>query len=104
MSDKGWIQLKRDILNWEFYKDLPIRVLWLHLLLRACAFETNCMGYRLIPGMLITTLPRLAEETGLTVQQVRTALRKLKEAGELGECTTNKFRILWIMDYDDWVH
>ena len=54
------------------------------------------MGYTLQPGDIITTLPRLAAETGLTEKEVRTAIMHLKKTGEITEKTTNKFRLITV--------
>ena len=40
------------------------------------------------------------EQTGLTVQKIRTALTKLKSTGELTVKTTNKFSIITVTNYE----
>ena len=48
------------------------------------------------PGELITTLPRLSNETGMTEKEIRTALKHLEKTGEISQKGTNKFRVITI--------
>lgn len=85
------------MLEWEWYTDCKTKALWLHLLLTANIVpQKRMLGYTLNAGQLITTLPRLAAETGLSEKEVRTALKHLEESGEIGQTTTNKFRLITI--------
>lgn len=91
----GWIKLHRQMLEWEWYTDQNTKSLFLHLLLTANIVpQKRLLGYTLQPGQLITTLPRLAAETGLSVQQLRRALGNLESSGEITQTTTNKFRLI----------
>ena len=78
---KGWIKVERSILETDWYKDLATRVLWLHLQLTLGFTDTN---------ELVTTLSALSKETGLSVQQVRSALRKMQNNKQITSRTTNK--------------
>lgn len=57
------------------------------------------LGYTLDPGQVITTLPRLAAETGLTLQEVRTALKHLESSGDVSQKVTNKFRLITLENW-----
>ena len=78
---KGWIKVERSILETDWYKDLATRVLWLHLQLTLGFTDTD---------ELVTTLSALSKETGLSVQQVRSALRKMQNNKQITSRTTNK--------------
>lgn len=93
---QGWIKLHRQFTEWEWYTDLKTKSLFLHLLLTANIADRKCMGFMVHPGQSITTLPRLAAETGLTEMEVRTAIKHLKKTGEISEKVTNKFRLITI--------
>lgn len=93
----GWIKLHRQITEWEWYTDIKTFKLWMHLLLTCnIVSQKRVCGYTLQPGQLITTLPRLAAETGLSLQEIRTALKHLKDSGEVTEIVTNKFRLVTV--------
>ena len=78
---KGWIKVERSILETDWYKDLATRVLWLHLQLTLGFTDTD---------ELVTTISTLSKETGLSVQQVRSAIRKMVDNKQITNKTTNK--------------
>ena len=79
----GYLKLHRSLLAWEWYDDLSVCRLWIHLLLRSNFTPGTWHGIPYGRGELITSLPSLSSETGLSVKQVRTALGKLKKTGEI---------------------
>ena len=98
---QGWIKLHRQLTEWEWYTDHKTFKLWIHLLLTANIVpHKKMLGYTLSPGQLITTLPRLAAETGLSEKETRNALKRLIDGGEISEKTTTKFRLITI---EKWV-
>ena len=74
----GFIKIHRKLLKWEWYSDINVRVLFFHCLLRANHKPERWQGIEINAGQFITSYGHLAKECGLTVQQVRTALDKLK--------------------------
>lgn len=89
MSLKGWIKMHRKITEWELYKDIAAKTLFLHLLLTASYKDTvSPSGFVIHAGYCFTSIRRLAEETGLSVQQVRTALKKLEATHALTQQVT----------------
>ena len=96
---EGWITLHRKLLEWEWYDDIPTCRLFIHLLLRANYKPCKWHGQTLNEGELITSIGSLSEETGLTERQVRTALDKLKNTGEIDKQTTNRFTLVKVRNY-----
>ncbi|MBQ9845807.1 MAG: hypothetical protein IJO54_06970 [Oscillospiraceae bacterium] len=99
-NSKGFIVLKREILDWEWYGDINTKVLFLHLLLCANHKPQRWRGIQLQRGQLITSLAHLAAETGLSVQSVRTALGKLKSTGEITLAPTNRYTLISVTGWD----
>lgn len=97
----GWIKVSREILEWEWYDHPPTKVLFLHLLLKANYKPTRYRGHDVPAGSLVAGVNSLAEKTGLTVSQVRTALRNLKRQ-EIAIKTTNKFSIISILKWSQY--
>jgi DNA-binding transcriptional regulator YhcF (GntR family) len=95
----GFIKAYRKLLNWEWYTDIPIKVLFFHCLLKARFSPTRWKGIVLEAGQFPTGLSILAKETGLTVKQIRRALEKLEKTGELGTQRANKGTIITITNY-----
>ena len=98
-QQQGWIKLHRTMMNWEWYTDLPVKVLFLHLLLSANHQPARWQGMTVDRGELITSLEHLAQATGLSVRNVRTALNKLKKTGEITVKVTHRFSLIKIENY-----
>ena len=98
-DNSGWIKLHRKITKWEWYTDIPVKILYIHLLLSANHSEQKWRGITVERGELITSYDHLAIETGLTVGQVRKALEKLEKTGEIYVKRTNKFTLVKCLNY-----
>lgn len=85
---EGWIKIHRKITGWEWYNHLPVFKLFIHLLLTANHEDKKWKGRKILKGQLLTSRNNLAKQTGLTVQQVRTALDKLSATSEITVKTT----------------
>lgn len=96
---KGFIVLNREILDWEWYGDLKTKVLFLHLLLTANHKEQKWQGKVINKGELITSIAHLSAETGLSQREVRTALNHLKSTGEVTVTTTNRFTLIFVVNW-----
>ena len=90
MENGGYIRLFRQIMRWEWYKNTNTFRLFIHLLLRANYCDMSFEGRTIRRGQLVASLPSLARETSLTVQQVRTSLAHLKLTGEITEAPTSR--------------
>lgn len=102
MHNKGWIKLHRSLLDWEWYKDVPCKVLFIHLLLVANHSDKRHMGSVIKRGQHGTSLGKLAYDTGLSVRSVRTALAKLERTGEVTSVSTSTGTLVTICKYDDY--
>ena len=99
-SNTEYVKLFRKMLNWEWYTDINTKVLFLHCLLKANWKDGAWHGHTYKRGQFITSLPSLSKETGLSIQQVRTALKHLKSTGELTVKNYSKFRVITVVSYD----
>jgi len=96
----GWVKLYRSLLDWEWYDDINTKVLFIHLLLKANHKERAYKGMLIKRGELVTGRIVLSAELGLTEQQIRTSLNKLKSTNEITIKTTNKNSVVSIVNYD----
>ncbi|MBR5806090.1 MAG: hypothetical protein IKY30_04895 [Oscillospiraceae bacterium] len=96
---KGWIQLHRQLLDWRWYTNITVKTLFIHFLLQACRKKVEWQGITLLPGQLVTSYSTLSEQTGLTVQQIRTAINKLQSTGEIKHDSTNKYTIITVCNW-----
>lgn len=96
---KGFIALYRQFTEWEWFTDINTCHLFLYCLLRANHKDTKWRGIELKKGSFVTSYEHLASSTGLSVMQVRTALRKLKLTGEITNETSNQNSIIIVNNY-----
>ena len=96
----GWIKLHRQILEWEWYSDNNCFRLFLHLLLKANHKERRFKGMELEIGTIVTSRDLLARETGLTGQQIRTALNKLISTNEITSVSSSQGTIIQVVNYE----
>ena len=103
-KDKGFIKLHRQLLNWEWYDDIPTKVVFIHLLLTANWKEGRYRGVTVKPGQLFTSYEKIAKGTGLTVKQVRTAVIKLIKTNEIQRADKGhtKFGLYTIVSWDSY--
>ena len=95
-----WIKIDRNIMRWGWYKDNNTKAVFLHLLLKANIKPNYFMGVMIQRGEVATSYNSLAEETGLTVKNARTAIEHLKSTGELAIKRHSKFSVISIVNYD----
>jgi hypothetical protein len=99
-NQQGWIKLHRQILEWEWYSDNNCFRLFLHLILKANHKEKRFKGIELKVGSIVTSRDLLARETGLSSQQIRTALSKLISTNEITSVTSSQGTIIQIVSYE----
>lgn len=99
---RGFITLHRKMTQWEWYTDNPTKSLFIHLLLTANHEDKKWRGQLIKRGQLITSLQHLSDETGLTVQQVRRAVKNLRLTDEITTTTTNKWTLITVEKYSDY--
>lgn len=78
-----WLKLYRKFTEWEWYSDINCRLVFMHLLLTVNWQEKKWQGKIIGIGQTITSLAGLASEVGISVQQLRTVLKKLSASGEI---------------------
>ena len=92
----GFVKVPRNIIDWEWYSDIPVRTLFLHLLFTVNFKDVSWRGIKIRRAQRVISLHNLATETGLSVQQVRTALNKLKSTSEITTSKSGKFTVVTI--------
>ena len=102
--DTGFVKLHRSIINWEWYTDPSTKTLFLHLLLTVNIKKSNFQGHEIPKGSRVCSYTSLAEETGLSVRNIRTAINHLKSTGEVTVSKTPKFSIISIKNWGKYQH
>lgn len=99
LMKQGWIKLFRSMMEWQWYDDIVTRGIFIHCLLRANHTATKWHNIDLEKGQFVTSLKNFADENGISVQTLRTHLKRLKSTGELTIKTTNKYSIVTVCNY-----
>jgi DNA-binding transcriptional regulator PaaX len=60
------------------------------------------MGKSVNKGEYITSLSRISSDLDIPVRQVRTAIKRLKDTGEIDTQTTNKYTKITICNYESY--
>lgn len=98
----GYIKLFRQIVDWEWYDDIPTCRLFIHLLLKVNHADRNWQGKKIERGSCITSFASLSTETKLSVEQIKRALKNLMKTGEIKKISTNQNTLIIVTKYDDY--
>ena len=101
-KSKGFVVIYRSIIDWEWYTDIPVYRLFTHMLYRANHKAKSWKGKEIDRGSFVGGRKKLSEETGLSEQEIRTAIKKLKSTGEITTKPTNKNTLYSIVNYDNY--
>ena len=96
----GRIAIDRQIMEWEWWGDINVFRLWMVILMLANWQDKKWRGQVIKRGSFITSYASLAEISGLSVQQTRTAINKLKSTGEIEQIVTNKYQLIIVVNYE----
>lgn len=88
--DGSYIKLSRGLLDWEWYSDINTTRAFIHMLLKANWRDGNFKGVPVPRGSFVSSIGKLANETGLTEREIRTAISHLKTTGEVTSKTSVK--------------
>ena len=100
MLENGFVKFDRKIANWRWYHDVNTFKLFFHLIITANYEPKPFENITVQRGQRIASYGTLAEETGLSVRNVRTAIRRLILTGEVTSKSTNKYSVFTIVNYD----
>lgn len=98
----GFITLQRQIQDWQWYRHPHTAFLFIHLLLSANYVDGQFNGMTIRRGQLVTSVPRLSTDTGLSIQQTKTALAHLRLTGEITDESTNQYRVITVVKYNQY--
>lgn len=99
MYDGGFIGLYRSILNWDWYSDMKTFKLFVHLLLTVNYLPGSWRGRNIDVGQRVTSYSKLAQELGLSIQEIRTCLKHLQSTGEITCETTSQYTVITVKNF-----
>lgn len=86
----SFIKLDRRLKHWGWYDDPNMLALWVHILMNANYHPNEWHGVEYEEGTFPTSIEKLSVESGLSVQTVRTCLKKMQTTNEITIESTNK--------------
>lgn len=95
----GFVLLYRSILSWEWYEDMNTCRLFIHLLLSAEFQQVRVKGKLVKRGQCVTSVRKLAKETGLSEANTRTAIKHLESTHEITCTPSRQGTVITIKNY-----
>ena len=104
LPEMGFVCLYRSLEKKGFYSDSEYVHLWVHLLLSASWQEKEFLFdgtlRKLKPGQFIVGRMKLAKATGINRSKIERILKVFANENMIEQQTTNKFRIISIINWD----
>ena len=96
----GYIKIHRKLLSCGWYSCPCVKDVFLHLLLTANFTPSEFRGVMIERGQAVFGLDSLSKALGYSIQQIRTAINKLKKTGEITvQSPTRHFSVATIHHY-----
>ena len=96
----GYIKLNRKITEWEWYKDPEMLAVWVHLIISAEEQPKEWQGEVIPRGAFVTTMAKLAKDTGVSLGKAQNALHRLSKSGEIVVESTSRYTKIILPNYD----
>ena len=88
------------MLTWEWYDDPPTKDVYIHLILMASISPSTWHGVEIPRGSVVSSYAKIAEQTGLTIRQTRTAIKHLELTGEVTRSAHSQYSVFTLNNYD----
>ncbi len=99
---RGWFRTYRSLENWEWYRESYCVHLFIHLLIKANHKPKKWRGIDINRGQLITSIEHLSNQTGISIQSVRTVLKRFLLTNEITIQSTSRYTLITISNYDSY--
>lgn len=96
----GWIRIHRKFLDWEWFNKSEAVHLFMYLVLKANHKDGQWQGIDVKRGQFVTSFGKISSDTGISLQTIRTLLKKFEKTNEINIQTTNKFTIVTLCKYE----
>ena len=104
-KSRGYVKVYRSLKDWEWYDEPNTFRLYIHCLLSANHEDKQWRGITIPKGSFVSSRTKLANELGLSEQNIRTAISHLQSTNDLTIKSTKKYTIYtvnnWISSQED---
>lgn len=101
-KEKGFTLDWKDKLQWRWFKDPNTAHLFEYFTLAANFKDGYFENETVHRGECVGSYAKFASETGLSVQEVRTALKHLISTGEVTKRSLSKYTVVTVTNYDEY--
>lgn len=101
-EENGYVKLFRKFKKWGWYQDMAVKSVFIHCLLSASYVDFEWMGKKYKSGQFITSLNHMSKDLNISVQMLRTALKKLQSTNEISVISTNKFTLIKVIKWENY--
>lgn len=102
MLEIGFVKIDRKITQWRWYHDANTFRVFFHLIITANYEDKDFETITIKRGERVISYSKLSNELGLTEQNIRTAIKHLKETGEVTVKSHAKFSVVTINNYNQY--
>lgn len=99
-DNESYVKLFRKFEKWEWYTDVNTTKLFIHCLLKANWKDGNFRGNEIKRGSFLTSTEKLARESGLSIQNVKTAIKHLQLTNEITKEKMLNGALITVINYD----
>lgn len=96
----GWIKIHRKFIDWEWFNKSEAVHLFIYMLLKANHKSGKWQGIDIKRGQFISSLGNISNATGISIQTIRTILKKLEKTNEIELKSTSQYSIITICKYE----
>lgn len=101
-NDDTWIKLWRKSLQWQWWTDPVVAHLFLTMLMKANIKDSYFQGTFIPEGSFVSSYSSLAAASGLTIKQVRRAIKCLTNTQEITHRGHSKYSVFTIVEWDSY--
>lgn len=100
--DYSWIKLPRKFCEWRWYKDSHMVHLYLHILLHASITDKEIGDILIKRGQMLTSYAKLCQGTGLSLQTIRTCVKKLLKTKQIKVVSSKHYTTITVVEYNNY--
>lgn len=97
---EGYVRLFRSINEWQWYDDPNTKSLFLHLIVNANYKPGYFKGIPIERGQILVGRIELSKILGISEQEVRTSIKRLKSTNDITTKSTTKGTLITVVNYE----
>lgn len=97
-----FVKIHRKLRDWGWFKDAKTLQLFLYFLLEARWKDGERFGVAVKRGQLLTGRKEIEKNTGMTQQEIRTRITRLKSTNEITSKSTNQYTLITVVKYEEY--